>query len=270
MPRPRLLHHRLAALFRVSLTATLLMLLGGCAHSPPAAAPADAAPPATVLVHDPAEPVNRVVFGFNRVLDTVLLKPLATAYGWLPEPVNDGVRNVVNNLGEPEVFINDVLQANGRRSANTLGRFVINSTVGLLGLFDVASHWHMPYHNADMGQTLGVWGVGNGPIVELPLFGSSNSRDAAGRVIGLFLDPFGGTDSDTVKDIKTGKRVAGTVDGRYRTLPLTERLEKSPDYYRALCDAIAQRRAGRVQQGRAGEVRPETPAAPETAPQPPL
>lgn len=263
---------RLPTLFRVSLTAALLLLLGGCAHTaPPPAGPADAAGPTTVVVHDPAEPVNRVVFGFNRVLDTVLLKPLATAYGWLPEPVNDGVRNVVNNLGEPKVFINDVLQGNGRRSANTLGRFVVNSTVGLLGLFDVASHWNMPYHDADMGQTLGVWGVGNGPIVELPLFGSSNSRDAAGRVIGLFLDPFGGTDSDTVKDIETGKRVAGTVDGRYRALPFTERLEQSPDYYRALRDAIAQRRAGLVEQGRAGEVRPEAPpAAPESAPQPPL
>ncbi len=241
----------------------LLIFLGACAHTPDND---PATPPDQVAVHDPAEPVNRAVFGFNRVLDTVLLKPLATAYGWLPEPVNDGVHNVLANLGEPEVFINDLLQGNARRSANTLGRFLTNSTVGVLGIFDVASHWSMPYHDADMGQTLGVWGIGAGPIIEIPLLGSSNSRDAAGRVVGLFLDPFGQTDSETVDSIKAGKRVAGVVDGRYQALPLTERLEQSPDYYQALRDYIAQRRAELVFEGRVGAVAPE--AANDDAPAP--
>lgn len=242
---------------RAAMLGVFLLLISACAHNPPEVAAPDT-PRSEVTVYDPAEPVNRVVFGFNRVLDTVLLKPLATAYGWLPDPVNDGVHNVLNNLGEPEVFINDLLQGNARRSANTLGRFVVNSTLGLVGIFDVASHWGMPYHDADTGQTLGVWGVGGGAIIELPLLGSSNSRDAVGRVIGVFLDPFGYTESDTVADIKTAKRMATIVDGRYRALPLTERLEQSPDYYRALRDAIARRRAMMVLEGRAGQVGEET------------
>ncbi|MFP1677350.1 VacJ family lipoprotein [Alloalcanivorax sp. C16-2] len=265
-----MIERRPPARTRPLIVGLLLIFLGACAHTPDNN---PAAPPGEVAVHDPAEPVNRVLFGFNRVVDNWLLKPLATAYGWLPEPVNDGVHNVVTNLSEPGVFINDLLQGNGRRSANTLGRFLTNSTVGVLGIFDVASHWRMPYHDADMGQTLGVWGIGDGPIIELPLLGSSNSRDATGRVIGLFLDPFGQTDSETVDTIKTGKRVAGTLDNRYQALPLTDRLEQSPDYYQAMRDYIARRRAELVFEGRVGAVAPEAAnddatASPEQRPTP--
>ncbi|KJV36331.1 hypothetical protein VI08_05230 [Luteibacter yeojuensis] len=202
--------------------------------------------------HD--EPVNRAVFSFNRGLDTIALKPVARGYSHLPSGVRRGVRNVVWNLQEPLVFANDLLQANFTRSLNTAGRFVVNSTVGVAGIFDVAGHWGMPHHGADLGQTFGVWGIGPGPTVELPVFGSSNARDAVGRVLTMGFYNLG-DNSDTVAMLDTVRTVGGIVDGRARALPLTDRLEQSPDYYAALRDDAAKRRAALVEEGRVGAVR---------------
>lgn len=213
---------------------------------------------------DRDEPINRKVFAFNRGLDRVVLKPVARGYSHFPVAVKRGVRNFVWNMQEPVVFANDLLQANFLRSLNTAGRFVVNSTVGVAGIFDVAGHWGMPHHNADLGQTFGVWGIGPGHTVELPLFGSSNVRDSVGRVLTMGLYTLG-DNSDTVQTLDTAKTVGGIVDGRARALPLTDRLEQGPDYYAALRDSAADRRAALVEEGREGDVRGGGPTPAPTA-----
>lgn len=245
---------RIAAGNTLPIAAAIATLcLAGCSNAPLRTG----CDPVATPVHDPAESVNRGVFAFNRVLDDYALKPVARGYRQLPDVMQSGVHNFVSNLGEPKVFVNDVLQGNLGRSANTVGRFALNTTVGGLGLFDVASRVGLPHHKADFGQTFGVWGVGNGPTVELPLFGSANSRDAAGRALGFVIDPLGGINSDTFDALQTAATVGGVVDGRAGVLPVTDRLERQPDYYRALRNAVAQNRAALVVDGKRGERVPD-------------
>ena len=230
--------------------AVLAAGMAGCSSQPPSAASVTCAETG-YLVNDPAEPFNRGVFAFNRVIDDYALAPVARGYRYLPDFFQTGVHNFVANFGEPKVFINDLLQGNPRRSANTLGRFVFNTTVGVAGLIDVSGMAGVPRHNADFGQTFGVWGIGNGPTLELPFLGTSNSRDAAGRVLGFVVDPFG-SNSDTVDTLTTVDTVGSIVDGRAQALPLTDSLQQQPDYYSALRNVVAEHRAAYVADGKQG------------------
>jgi phospholipid-binding lipoprotein MlaA len=229
------------AALRSGMASAALLALSACSHG---------------VRRDPSqdEPINRKIFAFNKVVDAGVLRPVARGYAHLPKPVRSGVRNFSQNLREPLVFANDLLQANGLRSLNTAGRFVINSTIGVAGIFDVASHWGMPRHDADLGQTFGVWGMGPGHTVELPVFGSSNVRDSVGRILTLSFNRLG-DNSDTVSTLNTAATVGGIVDGRARALPLTDALERSPDYYAALRDNAAARRKALVEDGRRGDIR---------------
>ncbi|UPG89149.1 VacJ family lipoprotein [Luteibacter aegosomaticola] len=229
-----------ATAWRSGVAAATLFALSACSHGVKKDAPQD-------------EPINRKIFAFNKVVDAGVLRPVARGYAHLPKPVRSGVRNFSQNLREPLVFANDLLQANGLRSLNTAGRFVINSTIGVAGIFDVASHWGMPRHDADLGQTFGVWGMGPGHTVELPVFGSSNVRDSVGRILTLSFNRLG-DNSDTVSTLNTAATVGGIVDGRARALPITDALEQSPDYYAALRDNAAARRRALVDDGRRGAV----------------
>lgn len=204
-------------------------------------------------VHDPAEPVNRKVFAFNRVVDEYLMQPVARGYARLPQPVQDGVHNFSANFSEPKVLVNDLLQGNGQRAMNTVGRFTLNTILGVGGLFDTAGRMGLAHHEADFGQTFGVWGIGAGPVLEWPLLGSANSRDSAGRVANFLFSPFG-DNSDTVATIGTVETVGSTVDQRAAALPLTERLQTEADYYRALRNQVAENRARRVAEGKVGQV----------------
>ena len=139
---------------------------------------------------DPLYGWNKTVFRFNTVVDKAVIEPTARGYrAVVPKPGRDGVRNVLNNLKSPLIFGSDVLQAQPRRAGQTLARFVINSTVGLAGIFDIAKRQGIPRHEEDMGQTLGVWGISAGPYLVLPLLGPSNFRDATGMVLGFAFDP---------------------------------------------------------------------------------
>jgi phospholipid-binding lipoprotein MlaA len=141
-------------------------------------------------IADPLEGWNRGVYGFNNSLDRAVLRPLAITYGRsLPSPARDGVRNVIANLGAPVVFVNDVLQVRPTPAANTAFRFAVNTTVGLLGVFDVASPMGVPRHKADFGQTLGRYGVATGPYIYLPVLGPSSLRDTVGFVVNTAIDP---------------------------------------------------------------------------------
>jgi phospholipid-binding lipoprotein MlaA len=228
--------------------------LAGCAN--PTKAPSTRCAQVNYPVHDPAERVNRSVFAFNQAVDNYALAPVARGYRYLPEFFQQGVHNFASNFSEPKVFINDLLQGNPRRSVNTLGRFAVNTTVGVVGLIDVSDRLGIPRHSADFGQTFGVWGVGAGPIVELPLLGTSNSRDATGKVLSFLVSPLG--DSDTVQTLGTISLVGGTVDTRASLLPLTDSLQKLPDYYSALRNVVAQNRATFVLEGKEGATSPAT------------
>jgi phospholipid-binding lipoprotein MlaA len=226
----------------------MLLALGACAEVPTdrvARAAYDEA-------NDPAEPTNRVIFDGNQWVDRNALQPAARTYQeYVPGGVRDALRNFSQNLKEPVVLVNDALQGNMGRAWTATQRFAVNTTVGGAGLFDVASDWDLPAHEADFGQTLGVWGVGPGPSVQLPLFGPSNLRDAAGTAFGFLGDPVGYVPGMQV--VQTSSSVVDVVDGRARMLPVTDDLEKnSLDYYAALRSAYAQRRAAFIEEGKAG------------------
>jgi phospholipid-binding lipoprotein MlaA len=227
-------------------------------------------------VNDPAEPTNRTIFAANQFVDRNALQPVARAYeDNVPSRIRQSLHNFVGNLKEPAIAVNDVLQGNFSRAWNTTERFFINSTVGAAGLFDVATDWDRPRHDADFGQTFGVWGIGPGPSVQLPLFGPSNVRDTVGKVAGFFANPLGFIPGGTMSTIDLAGGGIGVVDGRGGLLNETDALEKtSLDYYASLRSITAQRREALVEEGKAGGVRgsvtvgPVTPV-PDTTPLPP-
>lgn len=243
-----------------------LMLMTGCAQVP--TDPEGRA--AYDQTNDPGEPTNRVIFEGNQWIDRNALQPVARAYDdYLPDRVKKSVKNFSQNLKAPSVLVNDALQANFSRAWTTTQRFVVNTTVGGAGLFDVATDWDLPYHDADFGQTFGVWGIGTGPSVQLPFLGPSNLRDGTGRVIGFFANPLSFAGSETLGTIQLVGTGTGMVDQRASMLKTTDDLEaNSLDYYVTLRSIYAQRREALVEEGKIGAVGPRVilgPAIPQTA-----
>lgn len=133
--------------------------------------------------NDPIERINRKVFAFNNKLDEKIINPVYRGYERrVPQPVRNRVSSFISNLGEPNTVVNDLLQGKFKQAADDTVRFILNSTVGLVGLFDVARHFGLEKHNEDFGQTFAKWGVKRGPFVMLPLFGPHNLRGAVGRI----------------------------------------------------------------------------------------
>lgn len=136
---------------------------------------------------DPWEGWNRGVFELNETLDSYAAQPIAQAYrNVTPQPVDDAITNIFSNLGDPFNAINALLQGKFTQALSDTSRFVVNSTVGVLGIFDVASHIGLDKHQEDFGQTLAVWGVGSGPYIYLPILGPSTVRDASGFAVDTF------------------------------------------------------------------------------------
>jgi len=157
---------------------------------------------------DPFEPVNRAMLGFNVAADRAVVGPAARAYGeYTPGFVRSGVGNVLRNLREPVVFANLILQGQPGPAADSAFRFAANTTVGLGGLFDVASREGVPRHEADFGETLAVWGVGEGPYVMLPFLGPSNVRDTGGRVADRYAHPFNWSANEPDDAIRWTERI---------------------------------------------------------------
>jgi phospholipid-binding lipoprotein MlaA len=228
--------------------APVLLALAACATPP-----GDAAGKAAFEeANDPIEPANRSIFSANQFVDRNALRPVAEAYeNHVPDGVRKGIHNVLANLGEPIVGVNDLLQGNPRQAWTTVRRFAVNTTAGGLGVFDVATGWDLPGHRADFGQTLGVWGIGEGPFVELPLLGPSNVRDAAGSAVGFFVNPFGAIGGTAGTVVSVTHSAAGMVDRRSENLATLDKLEStSLDYYATLRSAYRQRREALVEQGR--------------------
>jgi phospholipid-binding lipoprotein MlaA len=197
---------------------------------------------------DPAEPVNRAIFKANVAADHAVMKPVAQAYSdHVPEGVQQGIHNVVQNLKEPAVAVNDALQGNVKHAWESVQRLAVNSTAGVGGIFDVAEKLGIPGHKSDFGQTLAVWGVGEGPFVELPLLGPSNARDAVGTVVDMAMNPltFVGGAPATYAGVATGS--ANVVDGRAQHLHDLDELERnSLDYYATLRSVYRQHRDAEI------------------------
>lgn len=156
-------------------------LLSGCASTPTRTNGA---------IADPIEPANRFFFGFNETLDQMLIKPIAKGYVEIaPEPVREVVTNFFNNLSYLNVIVNSFLQGKFEQGASDMGRFIVNSTFGIGGLFDVATGMGLKQHEEDLGQTLAVWGAGQGPYVYLPIRGPNAARDLPDQVSGFLLNP---------------------------------------------------------------------------------
>lgn len=248
------------ASFRRTVIAVVAMaaLVGGCATHDTGATD----------VWDPLEVPNRFIFSFNRAIDVIAIRPVSVLYrDWAPPPAQRGVHNMLQNLGEPVTAINEVVQGTPGRAGKTVARFVVNSTIGLAGLFDVASKIGLEKTKEDMGKTIGYYaGVppeNGGFYIMLPLIGPSNARDAVGLAIDSAVDPFSivtlSTLSSTGALIANGARYgAEVIDTRTRTMYALDDLEKnSVDYYAALRSAYTQQRAELIRQKRQTGARAE-------------
>ncbi len=247
--------------FALALTTSALVFAPSVAWAQESTTPVAAAPAPVVTTqdvqendeNDPFEGGNRVMFEINQVLDEVLLRPVAVVYkNVLPDFAQDGVRNFMNNLNSPVIFANDLLQGETDRAGVTLLRFGINSTIGVGGLVDVASELDMPYHDEDFGQTLGSWGVGEGPYLYFFVMGPSNARDLTGFVVDRGLDPltYVNWGDDELEYAPIARTALNVIDLRARNIETLDEIERSSvDYYASIRSLYRQSRADAIRNG---------------------
>jgi phospholipid-binding lipoprotein MlaA len=233
----------------ITLVAAALLCLAACSEGPNE----DRAKLQAGEVDDPVEGTNRDIFDANQFADRNVMKPVAETYrDDVPKDVRHAIHNVLSNLNEPMVGLNDVLQGNLDRAWTAVCRFVVNTTVGAIGIMDVASDYGLKHHDADFGQTFGVWGIPEGPFVELPFFGPSDLRDAVGLVIGVVANPlFFAGGGIAVTAAGYGRSATSAVDQRTEYLDALDSIERtSVDYYASLRSLYLQRREALVDTGR--------------------
>lgn len=197
---------------------------------------------------DPAEGVNRAMFAFNQALDQTLIRPAAKGYdAAMPLPVRTGVSNFFGNVSDVFVAVNNLLQGKPDEAISDVGRVVVNTTVGILGLFDVASEMGLEKHEEDFGQTLGHWGAGPGAYVVLPFFGPRTVRDTAGLVVDWAVDPIGQVGDVPVRNSLVTTRL---ISDRAALLPADKVIDEAAlDKYSYIRDAYLQRRRNLVFDG---------------------
>lgn len=235
---------------RLTLTCSVFALLAfsGCATEPQN--PVEQAE--FQATNDPVEPLNRAIFDVNDFMDRLLIRPLAELYRvTIPPGIRDRIASVLRNMDEPVVFANNLLQGEVSSAGTTLGRFVVNTTLGGGGMYEVASDFGMKQQQGDFGQTLYVWGAGEGPYIVLPLFGPSNVRDAAGLGVDSLMSPWkyavasgGSTISDTftITDI-----TASALSRREENIEALDALKQgSLDYYAQMRSVYRQHRAKEI------------------------
>ncbi len=199
---------------------------------------------------DPFERVNRVVFSFNETADQYVIKPIAEGYKFvLPELVRTGVTNFFSNINDVLIGANNLLQGKPANAASDIGRFFINSTVGILGLFDVATDMGLDKNREDFGQTLGVWGFSDGPYIVLPFFGASNIRDTVGFIVDVETDFMINTNKLN-SDEKIAINSLRIINRRADLLDAGQLLEDAAfDKYSFLRDGYLQRRRNQIYDG---------------------
>ena len=186
-------------------------------------------------VNDPFENLNRKTFEFNENMDEKILKPIAETYSELPPKIKLGFSNFFNNLEEVDTFVNQLLQGKPKESINDFTRFIINTTIGLGGFIDVASKVGLERHEEDFGQTLAVWGVGQGPYIMLPILGPSTLRDTLSRPVSSFLSV---TFHMTETDVNLALKGMDAIETREKLLDVEALL--SGDKYAFVKDAYIQ------------------------------
>lgn len=211
--------------------------------------------------YDPFETVNRFTFAINGAIDFILLKPAAEVYRFLlPDLVQDSVRNFTRNLKAPVIWANDLFQGKDEKAATMAGRFLVNTTLGVGGLFDVADAWFdLEYHSEDFGQTMGFYDIGPGPYLVLPLFGPSSLRDGIGRGVDTLMSPWsyvlGAADVDSSTEMLLAAQAAGGIDLRARNIDNLEELERdSVDFYARLRSLYLQLRRSQIKDESSGEL----------------
>ncbi len=197
---------------------------------------------------DPFEETNRVIFEFNQDLDEALFEPVAKSYQEnVAKPVQNRVSDFSSNIGDIGTLGNEIAQFELINSASTLGRVLINSTVGLFGLFDVASDWGLEKTEEDFGQTLAVWGTPEGSYVVLPVLGPSTLRDAAGKVVDVAQRV------ERTEKLKTAQEAGvialQAVDTRVKLLPVIDLIRQSDDPYVAVRSSYLQKRKHDIYNG---------------------
>lgn len=224
---------------RALLCMIMLLMLGGCATAPG---------PGRTTNADPLQKLNRGVYKFNTVVDRATLKPLAKGYQKItPQWVRTGVSNFFSNLGEPWTIVNELFQGKPKSMGKQTGRFVVNTVLGIGGLFDVASRMNLPVQKEDFGQTLAVWGVPSGPYIVLPLLGPSSIRDGFGEIPDYFGHPL--TYTHVNWKVRTGLAVLGVVSAREKLLSIEGMLDKAYDPYSVMRDVWVQQREYQIYDG---------------------
>ncbi|MEQ8195163.1 MAG: VacJ family lipoprotein [Rhodospirillales bacterium] len=220
-----------------------------------AAAPADAADE----INDPIEAFNRVIFDINDAFLTGILKPLTELYqAILPDPLEQGISNALHNVRSPIILLHDVLQGEWERAGNTTRRFFLNTTLGLGGLIDLGDHAGIPRHKEDLGQTLAVWGMPEGPYLVVPLLGPSNPRDLFGRIVDGFIDPVAILADNTGHDEGNYIRTGLTAVNEYGAVmdELEEIRKTSIDFYASVRSLYRQKRSAEIRNGKEQKLPP--------------
>ncbi len=211
--------------------------------------------PDALAANDPFEAANRHMLVLNKHLDDILIHHTVERYLALPDGIRRGVHNFLRNLSAPTIFVNDVLQGEPERASQTLGRFIINSSLGIGGFFDPATPIGIGPHSEDFGQTLATWGAGEGPFLMLPLLGPSNPRDATGLAVDVFLlDPTNHVHFKHHFWWSAGRQYLVVLDLKAQTYETLQGIERSSvDYYAALRNLYRQNRANEIRNGRSAE-----------------
>ena len=202
---------------------------------------------------DPLEPINRAVFGFNEVIDNTILEPVAKGYKYVtPDPVEKSVTNFFNNLGEINTIVNSALQLKLEKTLSSSGRLVINSTVGIFGLFDVATTLGINRHNEDFGQTLGYYGVPSGPYLVLPFFGPSSFRDAPSFFADVQMEKeISPVHTELHHEERQAIQATNVIDTRANLLQATKILDTAAkDKYVFLRESYLQKRTQMITDGK--------------------
>ncbi|MCY1265297.1 putative phospholipid-binding lipoprotein MlaA [compost metagenome] len=200
---------------------------------------------ANAAEEDPWEGFNRAMFRFNDTLDTYALKPVAQGYQAVtPQFLEDGIHNVFSNIGDVGNLVNDLFQAKFHNAGVDTSRLVFNTTFGLLGFFDVATHMGLQRNDEDFGQTLGYWGVDSGPYLVIPFLGPSTVRDAGGKIPDAFLEPYPYIDHVPTRNVT---RAVDVVDTRASLLSAEKLI--TGDKYIFIRNAYLQNREFKVKDG---------------------
>ena len=241
---------------RISVLVLSMFVLANCASAP------ENDPEALAeynTINDPVEPANRGIFEFNMFLDRALFRPVTALYRTIaPETLREFIHNFLQNLRTPVILANDLLQGEPSRGGTTTMRFLINSTIGVVGFGDPATSMGFEQHDEDFGQTLAVWGAGEGPYFMIPIFGPSNPRDAVGKVVDFFLDPINWwAGKEGLDSVLWGRTVMSGIDTRDQLWDVLDDLEKSSiDFYASIRSLYRQRRNDEITNGESLDDKP--------------